>query len=95
MREHDRIRQCPDVAVQRIQVADRIDQVTNRIARDLHVEPDARFRKARPEHRRAYGLRARAEMAAAQAKMFVANAAWEAADHAVQIYGGRGWSTLS
>ena len=31
---------------------------------------------------------------AAQAKLFISNAAWEAADHAVQIYGGRGWSTL-
>lgn len=39
-------------------------------------------------------LAARAERLAAQAKLFVTNAAWEAADHAVQIYGGRGWSTL-
>jgi alkylation response protein AidB-like acyl-CoA dehydrogenase len=39
-------------------------------------------------------LRARAELLAAQAKLFAANAAWEAADHAVQVYGGRGWSTL-
>jgi alkylation response protein AidB-like acyl-CoA dehydrogenase len=40
------------------------------------------------------GLRARAELLAAQAKLFAANAAWEAADRAVQVYGGRGWSTL-
>jgi alkylation response protein AidB-like acyl-CoA dehydrogenase len=39
-------------------------------------------------------LRGQAELLAAQAKMFAANAAWEAADHAVQVYGGRGWSTL-
>jgi alkylation response protein AidB-like acyl-CoA dehydrogenase len=39
-------------------------------------------------------LRSRAELLAAQAKLFAANAAWEAADHAVQVYGGRGWSTL-
>jgi alkylation response protein AidB-like acyl-CoA dehydrogenase len=39
-------------------------------------------------------LRGRAELLAAQAKLFAANAAWEAADHAVQVYGGRGWSTL-
>lgn len=39
-------------------------------------------------------LRTKAEMAAAQAKLFITNAAWQAADHAVQIYGGRGWSTL-
>lgn len=39
-------------------------------------------------------LRARAELLAAQAKLHAANAAWEAADHGVQVYGGRGWSTL-
>jgi alkylation response protein AidB-like acyl-CoA dehydrogenase len=39
-------------------------------------------------------LRAKAELLAAQTKLFVANAAWDAADRAVQIFGGRGWSTL-
>jgi len=39
-------------------------------------------------------LRGRAELLAAQAKLHASNAAWEAADHAVQIFGGRGWSTL-
>jgi alkylation response protein AidB-like acyl-CoA dehydrogenase len=39
-------------------------------------------------------LKARADLLAAQAKLFAANAAWDAADRAVQIYGGRGWSTL-
>src|SRR5438552_5747470 len=39
-------------------------------------------------------LKARAELLAAQAKLFAANAAWDAADRAVQVYGGRGWSTL-
>ena len=39
-------------------------------------------------------LRARADLLAAQAKLFVSGAAWAAADHAVQVYGGRGWSTL-
>jgi alkylation response protein AidB-like acyl-CoA dehydrogenase len=39
-------------------------------------------------------LRGRADLLAAQAKLFAANAAWDAADRAVQIYGGRGWSTL-
>jgi alkylation response protein AidB-like acyl-CoA dehydrogenase len=39
-------------------------------------------------------LRDRAELLAAQAKLYITNAAWQAADHAVQIYGGRGWSTL-
>ena len=39
-------------------------------------------------------LKAQAEMLAAKAKLYASNAAWEAADHAVQIFGGRGWSTL-
>jgi alkylation response protein AidB-like acyl-CoA dehydrogenase len=39
-------------------------------------------------------LRSRAELLAAQAKLFAANAAWDAADRAVQVFGGRGWSTL-
>jgi alkylation response protein AidB-like acyl-CoA dehydrogenase len=39
-------------------------------------------------------LRGRAELLAAQAKLFAANAAWDAADRAVQVFGGRGWSTL-
>jgi alkylation response protein AidB-like acyl-CoA dehydrogenase len=39
-------------------------------------------------------LRAKAELLAAQAKLFAASAAWDAADRAVQVYGGRGWSTL-
>lgn len=39
-------------------------------------------------------LRQRADLYAAQAKLFASNAAWDAADRAVQILGGRGWSTL-
>jgi len=39
-------------------------------------------------------LRARADLFAAQAKLFAASAAWDAADRAVQVFGGRGWSTL-
>ena len=39
-------------------------------------------------------LKTKAEMLAAQAKLYASNAAWEAADHAVQLFGGRGWSTL-
>jgi alkylation response protein AidB-like acyl-CoA dehydrogenase len=35
-----------------------------------------------------------ADLLAAQAKLFTSNAAWDAADRAVQIFGGRGWSTL-
>lgn len=39
-------------------------------------------------------LRAKADLLAAQAKYQASNAAWEAADRAVQVFGGRGWSTL-
>jgi alkylation response protein AidB-like acyl-CoA dehydrogenase len=35
-----------------------------------------------------------ADLCAAQAKLFAAGAAWDAADRAVQVWGGRGWSTL-
>jgi alkylation response protein AidB-like acyl-CoA dehydrogenase len=39
-------------------------------------------------------LKNRAEILAAQAKLHASNAAWDAADRAVQVFGGRGWSTL-
>ncbi|MEX2561452.1 MAG: acyl-CoA dehydrogenase family protein [Pirellulales bacterium] len=35
-----------------------------------------------------------ADLAVAQAKLFASNAAWDAADRAVQIFGGRGFSEL-
>jgi alkylation response protein AidB-like acyl-CoA dehydrogenase len=47
-----------------------------------HAEPASVARKAE------------AELLAAQSKLYATNAAWEAADHAVQVFGGRGWSTL-
>ncbi len=39
-------------------------------------------------------LRGKSELLAAQAKLHAANAAWDAADRAVQVFGGRGWSDL-
>jgi alkylation response protein AidB-like acyl-CoA dehydrogenase len=39
-------------------------------------------------------LLAEADLRVAQAKFFASNAAWEAADRAVQVFGGRGWSEL-
>jgi alkylation response protein AidB-like acyl-CoA dehydrogenase len=39
-------------------------------------------------------LRSKADLLAAQAKYHASNSAWEAADRAVQVFGGRGWSTL-
>jgi alkylation response protein AidB-like acyl-CoA dehydrogenase len=38
--------------------------------------------------------RARADLLAAGAKFFASNAAWDAADRAVQVFGGRGYSEL-
>ena len=48
---------------------------------------DGRTRTTRSKARQA-------DMLAAQAKFFASNAAWDAADRAVQVFGGRGWSTL-
>jgi alkylation response protein AidB-like acyl-CoA dehydrogenase len=39
-------------------------------------------------------LLAEADLRVAKAKFFASNAAWDAADRAVQVYGGRGWSEL-
>ena len=39
-------------------------------------------------------LKSRADLCSAQAKLFASGAAWDAADRAVQVLGGRGWSTL-
>lgn len=39
-------------------------------------------------------LRKKADLLSAESKYFISNAAWDAADRAVQIYGGRGYSTL-
>jgi alkylation response protein AidB-like acyl-CoA dehydrogenase len=39
-------------------------------------------------------LLAKADYQVAQAKFFASNAAWDAADRAVQVFGGRGWSEL-
>ncbi len=39
-------------------------------------------------------LMERADLAVAEAKLFCTNAAYDAADRAVQIFGGRGWSFL-
>jgi alkylation response protein AidB-like acyl-CoA dehydrogenase len=39
-------------------------------------------------------LAAETDMLVAKAKLFITNAAWDAADRAVQVFGGRGWSTL-
>jgi alkylation response protein AidB-like acyl-CoA dehydrogenase len=66
----------------------------DRLATDALVMQAAQAKdasQAAPGHTE---LRGKAELLAAQAKLFAANAAWDAADRAVQVFGGRGWSTL-
>jgi alkylation response protein AidB-like acyl-CoA dehydrogenase len=65
-----------------------------RLATDALVMKAAEAKQVSNDEPQKAELRARAELLAAQAKLYAANAAWEAADHAVQVFGGRGWSTL-
>jgi alkylation response protein AidB-like acyl-CoA dehydrogenase len=65
-----------------------------RVASDALIRQAAEAKDASNAAPNDAELRSHAELLAAQAKLFAANAAWEAADHAVQVYGGRGWSTL-
>jgi alkylation response protein AidB-like acyl-CoA dehydrogenase len=65
-----------------------------RLASDALVSKAAEAKDASHADPSNAELKARAELLAAQAKLFASNAAWDAADHAVQIFGGRGWSTL-
>jgi alkylation response protein AidB-like acyl-CoA dehydrogenase len=65
-----------------------------RLATDAVVLQAAQAKEASTADPKNAELRASAELLAAKAKLFAANAAWEAADHAVQVFGGRGYSTL-
>jgi alkylation response protein AidB-like acyl-CoA dehydrogenase len=66
----------------------------DRVATEALVEKAAEAKDASTAAPGNAELRGKAELLAAQAKLFAANAAWDAADRAVQVYGGRGWSTL-
>jgi alkylation response protein AidB-like acyl-CoA dehydrogenase len=65
-----------------------------RLASDALVMQAAAAKDASAAAPASAELRAKADLLAAQAKLFAANAAWDAADRAVQVFGGRGWSTL-
>jgi alkylation response protein AidB-like acyl-CoA dehydrogenase len=65
-----------------------------RLATEALVLQAAEAKQASDEAPQDAEPRSRAELLAAQAKLFASNAAWDAADHAVQLFGGRGWSTL-
>jgi alkylation response protein AidB-like acyl-CoA dehydrogenase len=66
----------------------------HRVASDALVQRAAEAKDASAAEPGNAELRARADLLAAQAKLFVSNAAYDSADRAVQVYGGRGWSTL-
>jgi alkylation response protein AidB-like acyl-CoA dehydrogenase len=65
-----------------------------RATSDALVERAAIAKTASDAARDDAELAREADMRVAQAKFCASNAAWEAADRAVQIYGGRGWSEL-
>ena len=66
----------------------------HRVSSDALVMEAARAKDASTTTPDDAGLKRQADLLAAQAKLFVSNAAWDAADRAVQVFGGRGWSTL-
>jgi alkylation response protein AidB-like acyl-CoA dehydrogenase len=66
----------------------------DRAASDAMVERAAAAKQASDENPKDKTLLAEADLRVAEAKFFASNAAWDAADRAVQIYGGRGWSEL-
>src|SRR5262249_19580962 len=65
----------------------------DRLAADALVMKAAEAKDASEAAPNNADLKAKADLLSAQAKLFAANAAWDAADRAVQVYGGRGWST--
>ena len=66
----------------------------HRAASDALVERAAAAKSKSDQSPGDQKLLAEADMRVAQAKFFASNAAWNAADRAVQVYGGRGWSEL-
>jgi alkylation response protein AidB-like acyl-CoA dehydrogenase len=65
-----------------------------RASAEAMIERAARAKQASDEAPGDKDLLAEADFRVAEAKFFASNAAWEAADRAVQVFGGRGWSEL-
>jgi alkylation response protein AidB-like acyl-CoA dehydrogenase len=65
-----------------------------RASSDAMVERAAIAKQASDERPGDRELLAEADMRVAEAKLYASNAAWDAADRAVQVFGGRGWSEL-
>ncbi len=66
----------------------------HRAASEAMVERAATAKQASDDDPEDASLAAAADLQVAQAKLFAAGAAWDAADRAVQIFGGRGFSEL-
>lgn len=66
----------------------------DRAASEAMVERAALSKQASDERPDDKALFAEADLRVAEAKFFASGAAWDAADRAVQVYGGRGWSEL-
>src|SRR5262249_41354741 len=66
----------------------------HRAASDALIARAALAKQASDEQPGDAALHAQADMLVAEAKFFASNAAWDAADRAVQVFGGRGWSEL-
>lgn len=65
-----------------------------RASSEAMVERAAQAKQASDESPGDRALLEEADLRVAEAKLFASNAAWEAADRAVQVFGGRGWSEL-
>jgi alkylation response protein AidB-like acyl-CoA dehydrogenase len=66
----------------------------DRAGSDALVERAAQAKAASDSALGDQKLYTEADLCVAQAKFFASNAAWDAADRAVQVFGGRGWSEL-
>ena len=66
----------------------------HRATSDAMVERAALAKQAADEQPGDAALRSEADFRVAEAKFVASNAAWDAADRAVQVFGGRGWSEL-
>ncbi|MFO0935734.1 MAG: acyl-CoA dehydrogenase family protein [Gemmataceae bacterium] len=76
-------------------VQDHIAQIEmDRIASESLLIRAAKAKDAMHANPADKALARECDLLAAKAKFFATNAAWDAADRAVQIFGGRGWSTL-
>jgi alkylation response protein AidB-like acyl-CoA dehydrogenase len=66
----------------------------DRAASDALVARAAEAKQASDENPNDPALLGEADLRVAEAKFFASGAAWDAADRAVQVFGGRGWSEL-